>query len=186
MDNNSISILDFAAQPSEVIYLEIGGNPVELHRTPTIQSIIDAVQWGLDIAVTDAPVVSEAIRAMFGDFVLIKAFTNIDVDFTGAEEEAVYEAYQAVTQLHLIDEIVLKCDTQFVNYCRSAYSATFQDIMDYRRSAVGIVNSLSANATDIENNMEDAMSIFTDAAQQQRVKEIIEAANAVKGPPRQP
>lgn len=183
MDNNRTSILDFAAKESEVIYIDFDGNSVELYKTPTTSSIIDAVQWGLDIAVTDSPVVSDALRIMFGDLVLVKAFTNIDVDFSDADEAAVYRAYDAISQLDIIGEIYAKCNKKPVDFCVTSYNGTFHDIIDYRRSIAGIVDTLSSNADGVEKKMEDAMSIFTDPAQQEQVKKLIETAEAIQGPP---
>lgn len=130
MDN--ITIFDLPYTYRDVIYLDKGGLTIELHPAPTTTAIIDAVQWALDMTITDSPIISAPVKTMFRSLGLLKAFTNLSVDFAEKNPADIYAAYDAVLQIDILSDIIEKGDKNLVEFYINSFEGTLNNIVAYR------------------------------------------------------
>lgn len=181
MDN--ITIFDLPYSYREPIYLDKGGLTVELHPCPTAQSVVDAVQWALDLTITDSPIISAPVRTMFRNLGLLKAFTNFDMDFATKEPADIYAAYDAVLQSDILSDIIEKGDKKMVDFFTSSFEDTLQNIVSYRQSVAGVLDTIAGEAKMNTQAIEAATTIMQDDKALENVRELFTMANELQSPP---
>lgn len=181
MDNN-ISIFDFAGNQTPTTYLQVGNNAIELLR-PSTELLVDTIQWVLDAIITEQPFINGPIKRIFIDFGLVAAFTSITVDFTEKSVSEIYAAYDALLSYDIFDEIRLKADKALVKFYLNGVEETLSSIITYKASAVGILDTITAQAQGDTAIFEEAEKIMTDPNQIQNVKNLLDTYNKMSAPP---
>lgn len=158
MDN--ISIFSIAPQFEEVLYLQVGSETIELTPTPTTERILEAIQWSLDLTIQDNEIVSEAVKIMFMRMGMVKAFTNIEIDFADKTVADIYSAYDTIVYSGLINEIKIKASKTAIEFFEKSFCVTVENIITYRQSAAGILTTITRQAqtstAEMKENLEFA------------------------------
>lgn len=183
MDN--ITIFDLPYTYREPLYLDKGGLTVELYPCPTVKTIIDAVQWSLDMIVTEMPIVSSPVKTVFADLGLLKAFTNLEIDFTKKTADDIYAAYDAIKQSDLIEDIKAKGDKGMVNFFFNSLNQTLTSIVQYRQSVAGVIDTIVGSANQNIEIMDKAQAIMEDPKALENVKNLLLTAKELQSPPAQ-
>lgn len=187
MDNNintntnantgiNLTIFDFIGNQTEPTYLQVGDKTIELRR-PTTAELVDIIQGTLEAIITDQPFISAPIQDIFVDLGLVSAFTNIEVNFTGRSVAEIYAAYDALLSYDLFHEILLKADKNLTDFYLHGVHSTLDSIIQYKRSAQGILDAITAQAKADTSVMEEAEKIMTDPQQIENVKNLLDVYN---------
>lgn len=193
MDNNintntnantgiNLTIFDFIGNQTEPTYLQVGDKTIELRR-PTTAELVDIIQGTLEAIITDQPFISAPIQDIFVDLGLVSAFTNIEVDFTGRSVAEIYAAYDALLSYDLFHEILLKADKNLIDFYLHGVHSTLDSIIQYKRSAQGILDAITAQAKADTSVMEEAEKIMTDPQQIENVKNLLDVYNKMSTTP---
>lgn len=185
MDTNRISLGEIAQTipVEEPIYLALGNATIEIHRTISYSDVLDMMQWCIDLAVGGKSFISAPLVRIVKDFAILSAYTNLECGMAKTYEtvEDLYRDYDFIKAYGIIDEIKPKLNQDQIAFFERALNKTIDSILTYRNSAKGIVDALTAEAEVDSQKIEDALSIFTDTDQQDKVKQLIETARVIQG-----
>lgn len=176
------TIFSISAENLDPVYIQKGDITFTIFPRPAIQNIVDGAQWCLNGVITDAPYIGAAIKRIFVDFTIVKVFSNIEVDFTSKTPEEVYAAYDAVISRGIVDEIMSKANKNAIDFLVSAIEDTLTDIINYRRSVAGIIDSVVAEAKMNEETMKEAEDIMSDPKKIEGVKRLFELVSRTGEP----
>lgn len=151
---DKMNIFSLAVEAEAARYLEIGGVSIEIYPTPSTQDILEAIQWGLNLTIQGNEVVSEAIKKIFLDMSMVKAFTNLDVDISEKTVEEVYQMYDIIYRSGVVGEIESKANKLAVAFLKDGFNKTVDGIIAYQQSAAGILQSLTNQASQSTEEME--------------------------------
>lgn len=164
MDKNLISISAIGEVAlEEPIYMTFGDATIEVRRTLPYAEVLSMVQFVVDFAVTDQPILSGVLSQMVKDFALVKFYTNLDVTIgkDTATIDAIYQEYDILMSFGIIDEVKTKISPRQYKFFNDTVDATAASILAYRNSIRGMVDSLSANAQADAEQMQKAIDMLS-------------------------
>lgn len=176
------TIFSFATESANPIYVQKGDVTFSIFPQPAVQTMVDGAQWCLNGVITDAPYISAAVKRIFLDFTIVKVFSDIDVNFADKTTEEVYAAYDAITSMGIIEEIMSKANKKSIAFLVSSVEDTLSDIVNYRRSVAGVIDAVAAEAKVNEATMKEAEEIMSDPQKIQGVKRLLEAMDKTSQP----
>lgn len=183
MDTNRISIASIGVAPvQEPIYLAMGNATIEVTPHITHEKLIDTMQWCLDILVNDGPMMSEALIRMVMDFAIMGAYTNLDCDIVKKTTSEIYEDYEILTVLGVIDNIKPKLDGNQIRFFERGLRRTLKSIVDYKNSAKGILDAIAAEADGDVSRMQKAMNVLSDPEALKKMETMLKYASEIQGP----
>lgn len=163
MDNNRISISTIGAAPTvEPIYLQAGEATIEIVPQISYEKMVDMVQFVIDYAVTDQPILSGLIQNIITDFAIIRFYTNLEVaiERPGATLEEIYREYSILQTYDIIGQVKARVDTKQLSFFYDAVQKTLSGIFSYRNSARGIIDAISATAGKDSEAIQSALDML--------------------------
>lgn len=183
MDNKlvPISVIGEVAL-EEPIYVTFGDATVELRRRVSYVEILDMIQFVVNFAVTDQPILDGALSRMLKDFAIVKFYTNLDVSIgsEGATVEGIYDEYDVLMAYGVIDDIKCKISERQLRFFNETVDETLANIMRFRNSARGVLDSMATDADRNVNSVQAAMNLLN-GENADRIADIINAANNISG-----
>lgn len=181
MDKIAIPVFEPAVEEAPV-YKDYRGYSVEICRTTATQHLMDTIQWGLDFIVTDSPIVSAPLLTIVKDFCILQAFTNLDMKEISFLKDVnqIYRVYDLVVDL--ADEIKPLVSERQLSFLVNGLSKMGNAIIEYRRSAAGILESLTGQAKDSTNAFNESIALLQDAEGLQNIKGLLDVMNKLDSP----
>lgn len=183
MDNKliPISAIGEVAQ-EEPIYVTFGEATVALRRRVSYVEILDMVQFVINFAVTDQPILDGALSRMLKDFAIVKFYTNLDVSIgsEGATVEAIYNEYDVLMTYGVIADIKCKISEQQLRFFNETVDETLANVMRFRNSARGVLDSIAENADKDSNTIQGAIDMLS-GENADKITDIINAARTISG-----
>jgi len=183
MDNKlvPISAIGEVAQ-EEPIYMTFGDATIEIRRSISYVEILDMVQFVINYAVTDQPILSGALSQMLKDFAIVKFYTNLDVSIgkDTATVEGIYDEYDVLMSYGVIDEVKEKISPRQKEFFFTTVNKTLDSVMRYQNSARGVLDSVAETAGKDSDAIQSAMDLLG-GENAEKIAGIINAANAISG-----
>lgn len=164
MDNNLVSISTIGEVAlEEPIYMTFGGATVGVRRNVSYVEILDMVQFVVNFAVTDQPIIDGALSQMLKDFAIVKFYTNLDVSLgkDTATIEDIYDEYDVLISFGVIDEIKTKISPRQLAFFDTTAEKTLEGVKRYQNSARGIMDSLATTAGEDSNVIQSAIDLMS-------------------------
>lgn len=183
MDNKLVPISAIGAvAQEEPIYMTFGGATVEIRRSISYVEILDMVQFVINYAVTDQPILSGALSQMLKDFAIVKFYTNLDVSIgkDAATVEGIYDEYDVLMSYGVIDEVKEKISPRQKEFFFTTVNKTLDSVMRYQNSARGVLDSVAETAGKDSDAIQSAMDLLG-GENAEKIAGIINAANAISG-----
>ncbi len=183
MDNKLVSISAIGeVAHEEPIYMTFGGATVEIRRSISYVEILDMVQFIINYAVTDQPILSGALSQMLKDFAIIKFYTNLDVSIgkDTATVEGIYDEYDVLMSYGVIDEVKEKISPRQKEFFFTTVNKTLDSVMRYQNSARGVLDSVAETAGKDSDAIQSAMDLLG-GENAEKIAGIINAANTISG-----
>lgn len=177
MDKVSISSLGAIAE-SEYSYIDYNGASIAVRRSAPTVDLMAAIQWGINVLVDDRPFISTPIQSIVEDFCVLKAFTNVDVegiDFT--DTLSVYAAYDVVKPL--LSKVYTFFDVTKVSFLLNGLRGATENIVKYRNSAAGILQSMTENGSDQMDKLNDMLNQLKQSENSPELKQFMEVYEKV-------
>lgn len=134
MDNKLVPISAIGeVAHEEPIYMTFGEATVEIRRNISYVEILDMVQFVINYAVTDQPILSGALSQMLKDFAIVKFYTNLDVSIgkDAATVEGIYDEYDVLMSYGVIDEVKEKISPRQKEFFFNTVNKTLDSVMRY-------------------------------------------------------
>lgn len=163
MDNRiSIAAIGTVVQ-EEPIYLQVGEATIEIRRSIPYTEILDMVQFAVDFAVTDQPILSGVLNRMVKDFAIMKFYTNLDVTIgkDTATIKDIYDEYDVLMSFGVIDEVKSKISAKQLKFFNETVDETANSILTYRNSVRGMMDALSESAKIDSEQMQQAIDMLS-------------------------
>lgn len=177
MDKVSISSLGAVAE-NEYSYIDYNGASVAVRREAPTADIMEAIQWGINLLVDDRPFISTPIKAIVEDFCVLKAFTNVDVDSINfVDTSSVYAAYDVVKPL--LHKVYSLFDPAKVSFLVSGLHGAAENIVNYRNSAAGILQSMTENSPNQMANLNAMLDQLKQSENSPELKQFLEVYEKV-------
>ena len=163
MDNRiPVATIGTVAQ-EEPIYLQIGEATIEIRRDIPYTEILDMVQFAVDFAVTDQPILSGVLNRMVKDFAIVKFYTNLDVTIgkDTATIKDIYDEYDVLMSFGVIDEVKSKISAKQLKFFNETVDETANSILTYRNSVRGMMDALSESAKIDSEQMQQAIDMLS-------------------------
>lgn len=163
MDNRiSVAAIGTVAL-EEPIYLQIGEATIEIRRSIPYTEILDMVQFAVDFAVTDQPILSGVLNRMVKDFAIVKFYTNLDVIIgkDAATIKDIYDEYDVLMSFGVIDEVKSKISAKQLKFFNETVDETANSILAYRNSVRGMMDALSESAKIDSEQMQQAIDMLS-------------------------
>lgn len=183
MDNKLVPISAIGeVAHEEPIYMTFGEATVEIRRSISYVEILDMVQFVINYAITDQPILSGALSQMLKDFAIVKFYTNLDVSIgkDTATVEGIYDEYDVLMSYGVIDEVKEKISPRQKEFFFNTVNKTLDSVMRYQNSARGVLDSVAETADKDSNTIQSAMDLL-DGENAEKIAGIINAANAISG-----
>lgn len=183
MDNKLIPISSIGEVAlEEPIYMTFGEATIGVRRNISYIEILDMVQFVVNFAITDQPILDGALSQMLKDFAIVKFYTDLDITIgkDTATVETIYDEYDVLMSYGVIDEIKTKVSARQLKFFNVTVDETLNSVMAYRNSARGILDSLASEAGGDANTIQSAMDLLG-GENADRIASIINAANAISG-----
>lgn len=180
MDKINISqfALPEAAQP---IYRDANGVSYSIYKAVSVSEIIDGVQWVVNAILIGGPAfISYPLKEIMKNFGIIKIFTNIDVDTLPAE--TVYQIYDTLTVNGIFADVANFANGEQIDFYKKSVDETVKSIIEYKNSAAGIIDTLSANAKESTEAMQDNLAFLQDEKSLTQVKALLNQAKQMGMP----
>ena len=177
---DKVNIYDLGAKIPDPFYIQIGEATVEVFPFPKTSRLIDVIQETLEFIITESPVISAPMKKIFLDLSVVSAFTNIEVSYDKKTAQDVYEMYDLIKASGILETIYLRCSR--VDFLQNGIIETIDDIISYRRSLAGTVDTLVSEAKDDTTAFEQAEKLLTDPNQIQNVKNLLATAEKLSTP----
>lgn len=164
MDNNLVSISAIGEVAlEEPIYMTFGEATVGVRRNVSYVEILDMVQFVVNFAVTDQPIIDGALSQMLKDFAIVKFYTNLDVSLGKdiATIENIYDEYDILMSFGVIDEIKSKVSPRQLAFFDTTVEKTLEGVKRYQNSARGIMDSLATTAGEDSNVIQSAIDLLS-------------------------
>lgn len=164
MDNKLVSISAIGeVAHEEPIYMTFGEATVEIRRSISYVEILDMVQFAVDFAVTDQPILSGVLNRMVKDFAIVKFYTNLDVTIgkDTATINDIYDEYDVLMSFGVIDEVKTKISAKQLKFFNETVDETANSILAYRNSIRGMMDALSENAKIDSEQMQQAIDMLS-------------------------
>ncbi len=178
MDINTI--LALSAESPQEIYFQKGDVCVTITPAPSHKKLVDAAQQSLNMMITDSPVISAAVYQMALNLGIIRAFTNIPLKF--ADEDETYKLYDALVYTGILAEVKDRVNPDAKNFFIVSVRDTLKDILNYKRSAAGIVDSIAASADSNIAVMNEAENILSDESKMEKVLGLLQVQQQLSSP----
>lgn len=183
MDNNLIPISAIGEVAlEEPTYMTFGEATIAIRRSISYVEILDMIQFVVNFAITDQPILDGALSQMLKDFALVKFYTNLDVSL-GKEDafvEGIYDEYDTLMSFGVIDEIKSKVAARQLEFFNDTVDQTLNNVMQYKNSARGILDSLASTAGEDANTIQSAINML-EGENAEKIAGIINAANVISG-----
>lgn len=163
MDNRiSVATIGTVAQ-EKPIYLQVGEATIEIRRNIPYTEILDMVQFAVDFAVTDQPILSGVLNRMVKDFAIVKFYTNLDVTIgkDTATIKDIYDEYDVLMSFGVIDEVKSKISAKQLKFFNETVDETANSILTYRNSVRGMMDALSESAKIDSEQMQQAIDMLS-------------------------
>lgn len=183
MDNKLVPISAIGAvAQEEPIYMTFGDATIEIRRSISYVEILDMVQFVINYAVTDQPILSGALSQMLKDFAIVKFYTNLDVSIgkDAATVEGIYDEYDVLMSYGVIDEVKEKISPRQKEFFFTTVNKTLDSVMRYQNSARGVLDSVAETAGKDSDAIQSAMDLLG-GENAEKIAGIINAANAISG-----
>lgn len=189
MDKITIAALGLPTTAASTT-VQIGDAQVEIAHTIPYEKLLEMVQWCINLTLDERPFMSEPIRQIVVDFALVKYFTNIETPLDDAEFDLdkMYENYDLLLGHNAIETIKQNISPKQLEMFISHFDKTCASIIQYKNSAAGIVDKLSAMAKSNTNTLNEALEEFSDPnklEQVQRMMEIVDKLGTPQGDPQE-
>ena len=187
MDKIKISSMGAPVVP-ESRYLDIGAASVEVKPIIPYEEVLDMIQWCIDLIINDRPFLSAPLKRIVKDLAVLKFYTNFDLSFLDEFHDMtdIYSEYDLVKSFNVIDAITPLIDADQLKFFNETLDETLVSIVDYRNSAIGVIDTLADNAGDDISKMEGALNLLKDPEENKKLANLIEAAHLEKEPMEEP
>lgn len=182
MDNNRISIGTFKVQETSPLYVDIAGTTVEITPVPPVAKIIDAVQFALNMTITESPIISAPVKKIFCGLAEVMAFTNIDIELNTQDVNSVYNVYDVLNKAGVFSEIATKANKDSLKFLVSSFEETLDNIITYRQSAIGIVDTMATRGKEDADTMVAAAEAMMDDNNLTAVKQLLDMTDKLSTP----
>lgn len=183
MDNKLVPISAIGeVAHEEPIYMTFGEATIEIRRSISYVEILDMVQFVINYAVTDQPILSGALSQMLKDFAIVKFYTNLDISIgkDTATVEGIYDEYDVLMSYRVIDEVKEKISQRQKEFFFNTVNKTLDSVMRYQNSARGVLDSVAETAGKDSDAIQSAMDLLG-GENAEKIAGIINAANAISG-----
>ena len=181
MDKIKISSMG-APEVPESRYLDIGAASVEIKPIIPYEEVLDMIQWCIDLIINDRPFLSAPLKRIVKDLAILKFYTNFDLSFLDEFHEMtdIYSEYDVVKSFGVIKAITPFVDADQLKFFNETLDETLVSIINYRNSAVGVIDTLADDAREDISQMQGALDMIQDAAQNEKIANLIELAKQGK------
>lgn len=170
----------------EVRYEKIGDAVITITPHIPYEKVLDMIQWCVNLIIDERPFVSEPLHQIVKDMALVKYYTNLDsadiLDNPTFELSALFERYDILISHEIFKRIRDFIDKDQLNFFESTLEKTMQNIVNYRNSAQGILDTLAQSAKEKDNVFLQNLADFQDPEKIGEFKKLVEAVNKVKNP----
>lgn len=183
MDKIKIATLGMPNQAENKI-VEIGDAQIEITPIIPYEKMLEMVQWCVSIILDDRPYISEPVRQVVEDFAILKYYTNLEIPMDQPEFDLsrMYEDYDLLLSHDVIETVIRMISQRQFEMFRTHLYKTLTSIMEYRNSAAGLIDKLSAMAKSDTNAINDALSTLTDPEKLQQVNHLMEIVDKLGTP----
>lgn len=166
MDTSKVSILQFGAVPApETIYVQVGDASLEVTKKLPYEQVIEAIEWAVNSILDDRTFISAPLYEIIQDIAIVKFYTNLDTSDIGAEYFNLtdfYEWYDILQSFEVIDKVSRMIDEKQLTFFRETLAKTVHSLMEYRNSAAGIIDRLTAQNNKDNLEMSTVLERLTD------------------------
>ena len=165
-------------------YIQIGEAVVTVKRYIPFEEMLEMIQWCIDYIINDRPFISAPLKRIIKDFAILNFFCNIDFNFLTEYHEMseIYEEYDFIMRFNVMEKVKQFIDPTYLEFFDKTLDETLASIAEYRNSAVGIVDALSAEAANSNKQMEQAMDLLGDKDQTEKIANLLKFAEQIKAP----
>ena len=177
MDKN-VKLTQFRLGETQTKKLVINGVEVTVKETIPYEDVLAAIQWCIDYVIYDKPFISAPLKTIVVRMALLQFWTDIDMSFleTVKQVSEFYEAYDIISKNNIYNEVYNAIDTEQKEFFFANVEETLKSIVDYRNSAQGIVDVLSADAEINANSMQDSLDFLNNDNNAKLIANFINAA----------
>ena len=164
----------------EIKYLQIGDACIEVHTSLPYREIVNGVQTTIALILDDRPYISEPIKQIVNDIFLLRAYTNLDFSFfeeIGFEPSKIYDIYGLLIQEDVINKVKNLIDQKQLDFWNKSLDSTLKGIINYKNSAMGIINNITEKQISSENSMKNIMQTLKDSENAEAIQNILKLMN---------
>lgn len=172
MDKVSISEIAQVSFP-EAIYCENSGINFEVYPKVPTKTIVDGIQWVIDNLIDGVkPFISYPLKTILESIGAVTIFTNIQVDTL--TPETIYAVYDNLTEI--ISLVYHQVNPTQLAFYSSSLQKTIESIVQYKNSAMGIIDALSAGAQTTTETLQENMDFLKDEGSLTQIRQLLQTA----------
>jgi hypothetical protein len=178
MEKVKLSSFQLAAPTTKSI--NIGETVFTVRRSIPYEDLLTHVQWAIMLIIDDKGYISEPVRIVIRELVLVAAFSNIDLsrlELSSITQHEVYEIYDIVKKTGIYAATVEFVSAEQLNFFNSTLDATLQSILNYRNSIAGMVELLSVKSETLKEQLSTVLEDFQD---DEKIGNILKVAEAMR------
>lgn len=166
-----------------VKYYKIGDTVVTFYGSLSFEKILLMIQETINFIVDDRNFISAPLKRIISDIILAKHCTNLDFDWLDSPNlsaSILYENYDILWHHGVFDTIKENFDPKLYSFFQETLKETLDNIIGYRNSAAGIIDTLSAQAGFNAHTIEQALNDMGDDEKMGKVKELFKMAETLQ------
>lgn len=157
--------------------ITMGNATIEIKKCLPYEQILDMMQLAMSLALGDRPFVSMPIYEISSNLVLVKGYTNLDLSKLDAAElspKDLYETYDILINKNIISQVKDYIDAGQLKFYETTLKGTIDNLIAYRNSAVGMVDTLAANSKQNADALNQSLDMINDPDKFTEVRKIVE------------
>lgn len=173
---DKININSFATISETIpVYVQAGEITYEILPRISTDALLEGIQWAISVIVDDRPFISYPVQKILLDLAMVRTFTSIAID----DEELLRsgEIYDILNASGVFDQVWRSVAADQMELFEDGITKSLKSIIDYKNSARGIVDALSAQATDSTAAMEKNLAFIADEGNLEQIRGLLAAAN---------
>lgn len=170
----------------EVRYEKIGEAVIMIKPILPYEDVLDMIQWCVNLIVDERPFVSEPLHQVVKNMALVKYYTNLNsadiLDEPTFSLKELFERYDILISHEVFDRIRNFIDKKQLDFFENTLEKTMQNIVAYRNSAQGILDTLAESAELKDQIFNKNLSDLSDPKKVGQFQKLVEALEKVKTP----
>lgn len=168
---------------SSLQYVQIGEAVITVKHTIPYEQMLEMIQWCIDYIINDRPFISAPLKRIIKDFAVLNFFTNLDFNFMTEYRDMseIYAEYDLVYQFDVMEKVKQFIDEKQIIFFETTLDETLNSIMDYRNSAMGIVDALSETAKKSGDSIQKAVDLLNEGDNAEKISDLLHFAEQIQG-----